>query len=208
MTGPGHPPLRWKVCIYHSALLLRTHLYRKLDESLGMLTYCGRSASLGRYVQADPIGLAGGANPYAYVRGNPFRYSDPTGLAPSGNQWACWLLLGLCNVKQPYVPPTNPASPPNHSSPADPGTATEPWEYSPKDPTPKNIGTKCPEDPRPKTATEPTPNIPSPQPFRPIIFPPTLLSPPPFYPWFIIYQPDQFNWLFPPTESSGRWLTS
>lgn len=84
--------------------------------------------SLGRYITSDPIGLAGGINTYAYVGGNPLRYSDPYGLSPIVNHTLTSIYTGripgpfgpICgpegSVIARWIPDVNPQACSEHDS--------------------------------------------------------------------------------------------
>ena len=76
------------------------------DQESGLYYNWNRyySPRLGRYLSADPIGIEGGINTYAYVGGNPLKYTDPLGLragCPTGMKPGEG---GVC-VSDPSEPP-------------------------------------------------------------------------------------------------------
>jgi RHS repeat-associated protein len=54
---------------------------REWDEESGLYYYRARyyDPVVGRFLQQDPIGLAGGINRFAYVKGDPINFIDPYG---------------------------------------------------------------------------------------------------------------------------------
>ena len=60
-------------------------------------------ASVGRYIQSDPLGLRAGPNTFGYVGGNPLINLDPTGLLNWSYQGTSWSNnLGPGSTYSPY----------------------------------------------------------------------------------------------------------
>jgi RHS repeat-associated protein len=72
---------------------------RQLDSETGLYHYRARyyDPELGRFISEDPIGLAGGINPYAYVGNDPVNTVDPSGLHQCERD-----VLGACKLRGPY----------------------------------------------------------------------------------------------------------
>ena len=52
--------------------------------SLYLTRHRAYDAAMGRFISADPMGIGGGPNLYAYCLGNPLAYIDPLGLCAAG----------------------------------------------------------------------------------------------------------------------------
>jgi RHS repeat-associated protein len=83
-------PIRYPGQYYDGLAWINYNYYRDYD------------ASVGRYIQSDPIGLAGGASTYSYSNGNPLGSIDPLGLRPIGPHERAFLtyLFGQCFATQ------------------------------------------------------------------------------------------------------------
>ena len=67
------------------------------NDGTGLYYYRARYYNPGRsrFVSEDPIGLAGGINPYTYAANNPMRFTDPKGTLPIIQQ-ICQHYLNKC----------------------------------------------------------------------------------------------------------------
>jgi len=80
---------------------------REWDPEIGLYYYRARyyDPKAGRFISEDPIRFLAGPNFYAYVRNNPLRWTDPTGLQGTNPASVCavstfsfWWSLSYCQV--------------------------------------------------------------------------------------------------------------
>jgi RHS repeat-associated protein len=72
-------------------LLGQWHHLEAAAEGLSQNHYRDYDPSIGRFIQADPLGFWGGQSLYAYVDGRPYDDVDPTGQCP-------WCVAALINA--------------------------------------------------------------------------------------------------------------
>ncbi len=113
---------------------------REFDKETGLYYYRARyyKPEIGRFLQADPVGLRGGMNLYAYCMNRPTMYTDP---------------MGLC-AAYPRPRPTPPVIEPEPVEPNEPN-CPDPNE-------PNNVGPNPQPTPPPPGSPQPSPHTPSP----------------------------------------------
>lgn len=86
------------------------------NDGTGLYYYRARyySPLMHRFISEDPIGLMGGVNMYAYVRNNPARFIDPSGLdkQEKNDDDYPWFWYLLCFIDPHCEFPDTPPNPP------------------------------------------------------------------------------------------------
>ena len=65
---------------------------REFNGETGLYYYRARyyEPAIARFISEDPIGLAGGVNPYAYAGNDPVNATDPSGTCTITYHWSMW----------------------------------------------------------------------------------------------------------------------